>query len=83
MSALDTQIGGDHYMNCAIQPVQLIEANSLGFLEGCVVKRLARHDKPTGKGEQDIDKAIHELQLLKQLRYGGSHVDTRTATYHA
>lgn len=69
MNALSSQVGGDHYRGCAIQPVQFIEANKLGFLEGCVVKRLARHDKPTGKGRQDIEKALHELQLLLELRY--------------
>ena len=69
MSALDVQVGGDHYRECAIQPVQFIEANELRFLEGCVVKRVTRHDKPTGKGRQDIEKAIHELQLLLELRY--------------
>lgn len=69
-SALSTQVGGDHYNSCAIQPVQFIEANKLEFLEGCVVKRVTRHNKPTGKGRQDIEKAIHELQLLLELRYG-------------
>ena len=69
-NALSQQVGGDHYRNCAIQPVEYIEANGLKFLEGCVVKRVTRHDKPTGKGRQDIEKAIHELQLLLQLRYG-------------
>lgn len=68
-NALSQQVGGDHYRNCAIQPVEYIEANDLKFLEGCVVKRVTRHDKPTGKGRQDIEKAIHELQLLLQLRY--------------
>lgn len=67
---LDTQVGGSHYKDCAIQPVAFIEANKLQFLEGCVVKRVTRHDKPTGKGRQDIEKAIHELQLLLELRYG-------------
>lgn len=70
MSALNIQIGGSHYKDCAIQPIEYIEANKLEFLEGCVVKRITRHDKPTGKGRQDIEKAIHELQLLLQLRYG-------------
>lgn len=70
MSALDTQIGGSHYREGRIQPVQYIEANQLGFLEGCVVKRLTRHNRDTGKGRQDIEKAIHELQLLLELRYG-------------
>ena len=69
MSALDIQVGGSHYKDAAIQPVQYIEANRLGFLEGCTVKRVTRHDKPTGKGRQDIEKALHELQLLLELRY--------------
>lgn len=68
-SALDMQVGGDHYKDCTIQPIEFIEANEMGFLEGCVVKRLTRHNKPTGKGREDIEKAIHELQLLLQLRY--------------
>jgi hypothetical protein len=68
-TALSVQIGGTHYKDCAIQPIQYIEANRLDFLEGCVVKRLTRHDKPTGKGRQDIEKALHELQLLLELRY--------------
>jgi hypothetical protein len=69
-AVLDVQIGGNHYKECAIQPVEYIEANKMPFLEGCVVKRVTRHSRPTGKGRQDIEKAIHELQLLLQLRYG-------------
>lgn len=69
MSALDTQVGGNHYRNGGIQPVQYIEANKLLFLEASVVKRVTRHDKDGGKGRQDIEKAIHELQLLLELRY--------------
>ena len=68
-SALEVQVGGSHYKECSIQPVQYIEANQLAFLEGCVIKRVTRHDKPTGKGRQDIEKAIHELRLLLELRY--------------
>lgn len=67
--SLSVQIGGTHYKDCAIQPVEFIEANQLAFIEGCVVKRVTRHNKPTGKGRQDIEKAIHELQLLLELRY--------------
>lgn len=69
MSALDTQIGGGHYREGGIQPVQYIEANDLRFLEASVVKRVTRHNRATGKGRQDIEKAIHELQLLLELRY--------------
>lgn len=77
MSALDTQVGGNHYREGGIQPVQYIEANGLKFLEGCVVKRVTRHDRPTGKGRQDIEKAIHELQLLLELRYPLADIEVR------
>lgn len=69
-SALDIQVGGSHYKDVPIQPIQYIEANNIKFLEGCVIKRVTRHNKSTGKGRQDIEKAIHELQLLLELRYG-------------
>lgn len=70
MSALDVQIGGAHYKEQAIQPVEYTVRNGLGFLEGCVVKRVTRHDHETGKGAEDIRKAIHELQLILELQYG-------------
>lgn len=69
MSALDKQVGGSHYRNGGIQPIQYIEANGLQFLEASVVKRVTRHNQPGGKGRQDIEKAIHELELLLELRY--------------
>lgn len=67
---LKTQVGGSHYMDCIIQPIEYIEANNLAFLEGCIIKRITRHDKPTGKGRQDIEKIIHECEILLKLRYG-------------
>lgn len=71
VTPLQVQIGGSHYKDCKIQPIEYIEGNQLAFLEGCVVKRVTRHNKPSGKGRQDIEKAIHELQLLLELRYRG------------
>ena len=68
MSATDSQIGGDHYQQMAVQPVEFIQANGLTFLEGCVVKRVCRHRRKNGA--EDIRKAIHELQLILQLVYG-------------
>jgi Protein of unknwon function (DUF3310) len=66
---LDTQVGGNHYKHYKIQPIEFIHANNLGFLEGCVVKRLCRHAMPGGKGREDIEKAMHELELLLELTY--------------
>lgn len=61
MTALDTQIGGDHYKNFPIQPVEFITKNKLGFLEGCIVKRLCR------KRFMDLKKIKHEVDLLIEL----------------
>ncbi len=80
-NALDIQIGGSHYKDCNIQPIEYITANQLNFLAGCVVKRITRYNKPTGKGMQDIDKAIHELQLIKQLEYSEQQYWKRFITY--
>lgn len=33
-SALDKQEGGSHYKKRAIQPVEFIHANGIGYLEG-------------------------------------------------
>ena len=68
MTALNTQVAGDHYKNLSIQPVEFIHRNSLGFLEGCIIKRVCRHGEKAGA--EDLRKAIHELQLLIELEYG-------------
>ncbi len=66
--ALDTQIGGDHYKKFKIQPVEFITQNELGFLEGCVIKRMCRYKDKNGK--EDLEKAIHEIQILIEQKYG-------------
>ena len=68
MSALDNQVGGVHYTGRAIQPVEYIHANNLGFLEGCIVKRITRwRDKPAESRFQDLEKIKHEVDLLIEL----------------
>ena len=65
ISALQQQVGGDHYRAKGIQPIEYIHANNLGFCEGNVVKYVTRW-KDKG-GEDDLRKAIHYLELLIQL----------------
>jgi hypothetical protein len=67
--ALTRQEGGNHYKDMAIQPVEFITANNLGFLEGNVVKYICRHHAKNGA--EDIKKAIHYCELLLQNKYGG------------
>lgn len=61
-SALDKQVGGDHYNKHSLQPTDYILANGLGFIEGNVVKYVTRHRDKGGK--EDIKKAIHYLEML-------------------
>lgn len=67
MNALDRQVGGEHYRSFTIQPVEFITKNQLGFLEGCVIKRMCRYKAKNGV--EDLKKAIHEIELLIQM-YG-------------
>lgn len=62
MSALKHQVGGGHYKDCAIQPIQYIFANELGFCEGNIVKYVTRW-RAKG-GIDDLRKVIHYAQLL-------------------
>lgn len=64
MSALNEQVGGEHY-KLAIQPVEYIHANNIGYFEGCVIKYITRWRSKGGI--QDLDKAIHYIELLKEL----------------
>jgi hypothetical protein len=64
---LDVQVGGAHYKNMKIQPVEFITTNGLSFLEGNAIKYVCRH-KVKG-GRQDIEKAIHYLQLILETEY--------------
>jgi hypothetical protein len=63
------QIGGDHYKDCLIQPVEYIHKNKLDYFEGNVVKYITRHRKK-GDGRKDIEKVIHYAQLILELDYG-------------
>ena len=66
--ALDKQVGGSHYKDCAILPVEYIYSNGLDFLEGNVVKYITRH-RTKGDGEEDIRKVIHYAQMILEMVY--------------
>lgn len=65
MSALNEQPGGNHYKGKAIQPVQYIHANGIGYCEGNVIKYVSRWREKNGL--QDLLKARHYIDLLIEL----------------
>ena len=69
--ALDIQVGGDHYKNLVIQPVQYIHANGIGYFEGNVIKYVSRWRSKNGIA--DLEKAKHYIDLLiEQEKSNGS-----------
>jgi len=50
-----------------IQPVEFITKNNLGYIEGCIIKYICRYKNKNGK--QDLDKIIHFVELLIDLKY--------------
>ena len=65
---LDGQVGGSHYKDMKIQPIEFITANNLGFCEGNVIKYICRHSSKNGA--EDIKKVIHYCELLLATKYG-------------
>ena len=68
MSALEKQVGGNHYKDLPIQPIEYIHANGIPFAEGSVIKDVTRW-RETG-GIKDLEKAKHFLELLIELESG-------------
>lgn len=68
-SALDVQVGGGHYKDQAIQPIEFAMANGLDACQASITKYLTRHPNK-GLGE-DLDKVGHYIQLQQLLGYNG------------
>ena len=62
MKSYKKQVGGSHYKNYKIQPVEFIIKNNIGFVEGNIIKYILRF-KEKG-GVQDLLKAKHYIELL-------------------
>ena len=65
---LSEQIGGDHYRQGSIQPIEYIHANDMDFFSGNVVKYITRWKYKNGL--EDLEKAKHYIELLIEQEYG-------------
>lgn len=62
MKAKDIQVGGNHYKDLKIQPIEYIQANDLSYCEANVVKYVTRWRSKNGI--EDLRKAKHYIDLL-------------------
>ena len=64
-AAFEKQVGGNHYKDMAIQPLEYSHRNGLGAAEAFVVKYVSRWQEKDGI--KDLKKAIHCLELLIEM----------------
>tara|TARA_R100000458_G_scaffold715_1_gene586 strand:- start:206 stop:496 length:291 start_codon:yes stop_codon:yes gene_type:complete len=69
LATRNKQIGGNHYKNLSIQPVDYIVENNLTYLEGNIIKYITRHRRK-GDGKKDIEKVIHYAEMILEMEYG-------------
>lgn len=65
--ALETQIGGNHYKDMNIQPIEYISSNELDFFQGNIIKYATRHKNKNGA--EDIKKIKHYCDLILKYQY--------------
>tara|TARA_R110002126_G_scaffold162366_5_gene310289 strand:+ start:175 stop:408 length:234 start_codon:yes stop_codon:yes gene_type:complete len=61
-SAMQTQVGGRHYKDMEIQPIDFIIKNNIGWCESNAIKYLCRWKYKNGV--EDLRKAKHYIELL-------------------
>ena len=66
------QIGGTHYGNLAIEPIDFITANNLGFCEGNVIKYISRWKAKNGV--EDLEKARWYINFLIEVENGNKRL---------
>ena len=60
--ATDKQVGGKHYQQFKIQPVEFCYKNNIPYLEATAIKYLCRWREKNGI--EDLEKAKHYIDLL-------------------
>lgn len=67
LSALSTQVGGSHYKEMKIQPIEFCYLNKIPVIESSIIRYVCRHKNKNGL--QDLEKARHFLDILIELEY--------------
>lgn len=65
--ALDKQVGGTHYKDFKIQPIELFIANDTPYAEAAICKYALRHRAKGGK--EDLEKIKHLCDILIEKLY--------------
>lgn len=66
----EIQVGGKHYREMKIQPIEYITQNKLSYSEGNVIKYVSRWRKKGGV--EDLRKAKHYIEMLIEEANSGN-----------
>lgn len=58
---LEVQVGGSHYKDCLIQPVEVMTILGWDYIQGAIFKYVARHKDKNGR--EDLEKAVHFAEI--------------------
>jgi hypothetical protein len=67
MSALNEQVGGDHYKDMPIGPTEFCQINKINACESSIIQYMCRHHRKGGV--QDLRKARHLIDMIIELEY--------------
>lgn len=76
--ALDVQVGGNHYKDMVIQPIEFCMKNNLNACQTNVIKYICRYKGKNGK--EDLLKAKHYIDLLIDFEY--PNLDSKPLAHH-
>lgn len=68
---LDVQVGGSHYKDFPIQPIEFAMANGLNACQFNALKYVCRKKGDLAKKLEDLDKAIHVIGIYKKMLIDG------------
>jgi len=66
VNPLNTQVGGTHYKDFKIQPIEFAVANKLDFFQKDILKYSCRRKGDKVKRVEDLKKASHYIELYVQ-----------------
>lgn len=61
------QVGGNHYKGYVIEPIDFMYYNQIPVIEENIIKYILRNQDKNGV--EDLNKAIHYIEMLKELEY--------------
>ena len=77
MSPWEVQVGGSHYKQHKLQPYEFFVANNVPHQKASIIRRILRYDHATGHGLTDLNKILHEVELIKNLSHYNVTVQQR------